>query len=164
MFFWQPLATREVWLGSSVRLWSPANRLHKPAATGTTKGYSWYSPCVWCVSPCATQRATEILTKLYRFTAQWCTAVTPQSFSESALEKGGQRQIVITAVAFEQGRAGQSHVQNQKNLMHSHWATQDTVVPSLIWKRNNFFYCGRNMLPCQVSSHGNWHVFYCLQS
>lgn len=116
MFFWQPLAAKEVWLGSSLRLWSPAKRLHKPAAIGMTKGCSWYSPSVLCVSPCATQKAIEILTKLYRFTAQRCTAVTPQSFSESALEKGGQRQVQIIAVSFEQGSAGQSSAQNQRKL------------------------------------------------
>lgn len=148
MFFWQPLAAREVWLGSSLRLWSPAKRLHKPAAIGMTKGCSWYSPSVLCVSPCATQKAIEILTKLYRFTAQRCTAVTPQSFSESALEKGGQRQVQIIAVSFEQGSAGQSSAQNQRKpyaLSLSHWrccgSFPDLKEKWLLWKKHAAMLC-----------------------
>lgn len=148
MFFWQPLAAREVWLGSFLRLWSPAKRLHKPAAIGMRKGCSWYGPCVLCVSPCATQKATEILTKLYRFTAQWCTVVTPQSFSENALEKGGQRQVGIIAVSFEQGRAGQSNAQNQRkpyalSLSHSRYCGTfpDLKEKWLLWKKQAAMRC-----------------------
>lgn len=40
--------------------------------------------------------------------------MTPHSFPESALGKGGQRQTGIIAVSFEQQRAGQSNAQNER--------------------------------------------------
>lgn len=85
------------------------------------------------------------------------------SFSESALEKGGQGQVGIIAVSFEQGRAGQSNAQNQRKpyaLSLSHWrycgSFPDLKEKWLLWKKHAAMLC--------KLFDGNWHVFYCLRS
>lgn len=72
-----------------------------------------------------------------------------RAFQKVQWRKEGKRKWELLLFLLTREELGRVMLKIKENLMHSHWAAQDTVVPSLIKKRND--YCGRTMVPCYVS-------------